>query len=110
MEYAGKPRFKKSKGKATIPGRKQVFRQLEGKKMVRDILAIEGDECEGIPLLERVMNGGRRMSECKDLKEIAAYTRSQLKALPAHFQALETKPPYPVKISPALSRIKKEII
>lgn len=109
MEYAGKPRFKQSQGKATIPGRKQVYRQFKDGTMVRDILTTEGDEAEGVPLLERVMSGGRRISAHKDLKEIAAYTRSQLKSLPAHFKALETKPAHPVKISPALSRLKKEI-
>ncbi len=31
MEYAGTPRFKKSQGKATIPGRKQVFRRFDNR-------------------------------------------------------------------------------
>lgn len=110
MEYAGRPRFKKSKGKATMPGRKQVFRQFEGKTMSRDVLTVEGDEGEGIPLLAKVMSGGQRISERQDLKEIASYTRSQLQSLPAHFRELKTKPPYPVKISPALSRLTKEIV
>jgi len=109
MEYAGTPRFKKSQGKATIPGRKQVFRQFKGKTMAWDILTSEGDECEGFPLLTKVMSGGRRTSGAQDIKEIALYARSQLKTLPAHFKALETAPPYPVKISSALSRIKEEI-
>jgi nicotinate phosphoribosyltransferase len=109
MEYAGTPRFKKSQGKATIPGRKQVFRQFKDQTMDEDTLTTEGDECEGIPLLTKVMSGGRRTSAAKDAKEIALYARSQLKTLPAHFRALETAPPYPVKISSALIRIKEEI-
>ena len=109
MEYAGTPRFKKSPGKATIPGRKQVYREVKDKMMIRDILTTEGDEADGVPLVEKVMSGGRRISWPKGLKEIAMYTRSQLKSLPPHFKALETKPAYPVKISPALSRLKKEI-
>ncbi|MEN6317950.1 MAG: nicotinate phosphoribosyltransferase [Syntrophaceae bacterium] len=109
MEYAGTPRFKKSQGKATIPGRKQVFRQFKDKTMAGDILTSEGDECEGIPLLTKVMSGGRRTSAAQDIKDIAMYTSSQLKTLPAHFKALETAPPYPVKISSTLSRIKEEI-
>ena len=109
MEYAGTPRFKKSEGKATIPGRKQVFRQVEDKTMVGDILTIEGDEADGIPLLTKVMSGGKVTSRHQDLKEIAAYTRSQLKSLPAHFRELKTKPPYSVKISPALSRLGQEL-
>jgi nicotinate phosphoribosyltransferase len=109
MEYAGTPRFKKSQGKATIPGRKQVFRQFENRTMVRDILTIEGDEIEGVPLLAKVMEGGRRIVGRQDLKEIAKYTRSQVKSLPAHFQKLEKTPPYPVKVSPALSRLGQEL-
>jgi nicotinate phosphoribosyltransferase len=109
MEYAGTPRFKKSQGKATIPGRKQVFRQFEDKTMVGDILTVEGDEIEGVPLLAKVMEGGRRIVGRQDLKEIAKYTRSQVKSLPAHFQRLETTPLYPVKVSPALSRLGQEL-
>jgi nicotinate phosphoribosyltransferase len=88
MEYAGTPRFKKSPGKATIPGRKQVFRQFADRTMVQDILTVEGDEIEGVPLLAKVMSGGKIISGRRQLKEIAAYTRSQLNALPAHFQRL----------------------
>lgn len=109
MEYAGTPRFKKSQGKATIPGRKQVFRQFTDKTMAGDTLTIEGDGCEGITLLSKVMSGGRRTSAAQDIKDIAMYTRSQLKTLPAHFKALETAPPYPVRISPALQQLKKEM-
>jgi nicotinate phosphoribosyltransferase len=108
MEYAGRPRFKKSQGKATVPGRKQVFRQFDGTIMRGDIITIEGDEAEGIPLLSKVMSGGQRISSPRDLKEIASYTRSQLQSLPPHFRELKTKPPYPVKISPALVGLKKE--
>jgi nicotinate phosphoribosyltransferase len=62
MEYAGTPRFEKSPGKATIPGRKQVFRQFEDRTMVKDILTVEGDEIEGVPLIAKVMSGGKRVS------------------------------------------------
>jgi nicotinate phosphoribosyltransferase len=109
MEYAGTPRFKKSPGKATMPGRKQVFRRFEGGMMAGDVLTVEGDEIEGTALLAKVMSGGKIISGRRDLKEIAAYTRSQLQSLPAHFRALKTKPPYPVKISPALSRLGQEL-
>jgi nicotinate phosphoribosyltransferase len=109
MEYAGTPRFKKSQGKATIPGRKQVFRQFEDKTMVGDVLTVEGDEREGVPLLAKVMSGGKIISRRQDLKEIAVYTRSQLKSLPAHFRELKTKPPYSIKISPILSRLGQEL-
>ncbi len=109
MEYAGLPRFKKSKGKATLPGRKQVYRQFKNGTMAGDVLTVEGDEAEGVPLLAKTMGGGNRISGPHNLKEIALYTGSQLKALPAHLQTLKTKPRYSVRISPALKKLKKEI-
>jgi nicotinate phosphoribosyltransferase len=109
MEYAGTPRFKKSQGKVTIPGRKQVFRRFEDGTMAADVLTVEGDELPGTPLLAKVMNGGKRVAGQRDLKDIARYTRSQLKALPAHFQRLATTPPYPVKVSSVLSGLGQEL-
>ncbi|HET6460713.1 MAG TPA: nicotinate phosphoribosyltransferase [Syntrophales bacterium] len=109
MEYAGTPRFKKSPGKVTTPGRKQVFRQFEDGTMAADVLTVEGDELPGTPLLAKVMNGGKRIAGRRDLKEIARYTRSQLKSLPAHFRRLATTPPYPVKVSAVLSGLGQEL-
>jgi len=105
MEYAGKPRFKKSHGKATIPGRKQVFRRFEGRTMVGDIVALEGDDVAGVPLLAQVMTRGRSASARRDLKEIASQARTQMEALPPHFRNLDAIPAYPVEISHSLMRL-----
>ncbi|HUH64818.1 MAG TPA: nicotinate phosphoribosyltransferase [Syntrophales bacterium] len=105
MEYAGSPRFKRSEGKATIPGRKQVFRRYENGVMVGDTLMVEGEEGEGAPLLAQVMKKGRRVTSLMELKEIASYARSQLKSLPDHLRRLEKTPLYPVKISHALAKV-----
>ena len=51
MEYQGKPKMKKSEGKETLPGKKQVFRQYHENIMKKDILTIEKDKREGQPLL-----------------------------------------------------------
>ncbi len=109
MEYAGTPRFKKSSGKVTMPGRKQVFRQFEKGTMAGDVVTIEGDELPGTPLIAKMMSGGKRVAGKRDLKEIAAHTRSQLKSLPSHFQRLETMPAHPVKVSSVLSALGQEL-
>lgn len=109
MEYAGRPRFKKSRGKATIPGRKQVFRRFKGPTMVGDIVALEGEAVAGVPLLVPVMTRGHRTSARRDLKEIAAWTREQMETLPTHFRELDTMPAYPVKISRSLLRLREEM-
>ena len=56
QEYAGLPRRKRSTGKATWPGRKQVWRRYgpDG-RMAGDILSIESDDQTGEPLIQLVM-------------------------------------------------------
>ncbi|MHB9102982.1 MAG: nicotinate phosphoribosyltransferase, partial [Sulfuricella sp.] len=51
VEYAGQPRRKRSEGKATWPGRKQVYRcfAAEG-SLDHDILTLENDAQAGAPL------------------------------------------------------------
>ncbi len=109
MEYAGKPRFKKSRGKATIPGRKQVFRRFEGQTMAGDVIALEGEDIAGVPLLAQVMTRGRRASASLDLKEIALQAQKQMEDLPAHFRNLDTLPVYPVEFSLSLLRLAEEM-
>src|SRR4029450_7182049 len=60
QEYAGLARRKRSTGKATLPGRKQIWRRFapDG-RMAGDILSIESDEQSGEPLIQAVMRGGR---------------------------------------------------
>ncbi|HEX8956678.1 MAG TPA: nicotinate phosphoribosyltransferase, partial [Burkholderiaceae bacterium] len=59
VEYAGVPRRRRSRGKATWPGRKQVFRARNAKGMMTgDTLGMHGDALPGIPLLQPVMRNG----------------------------------------------------
>jgi len=60
VEYDGKARMKLSSSKELYPGRKQIVRQLENGRAVRDVLATEEEEIEGEALLRRVLEGGRR--------------------------------------------------
>ena len=109
MEYQGKPRMKKSEGKETLPGTKQVFRQYDGNTMTKDILTIEGDKKEGRPLLKSFMNNGKRTSGPASLKKIQEYTLEQLEHLPSHFKDQQTTPAYPVEISEELYILKEEV-
>ncbi len=109
MEYAGKPRFKKSEGKATWPGRKQVFRTFRGNRMAGDVLTLEGDRRKGTPLIEPVMRGGRRTGGPLPLREIRERTLHQLSMLPEGLKTLARPSPYPVTISPALKRLRKSM-
>ena len=109
MEYAGQPRLKKSEGKATWPGRKQVFRQYGDGEMVRDILTLEGDRQDGEPLIRPFMRGGQRLGRPDNLKDIREHALRQVAALPRFLRVLDRTPPYPVEISPALERLKAAV-
>ena len=95
QEYAGRPRRKRSAGKATWPGRKQVYRRytVEG-SFLGDTVTLETDALPADPLIVPAMRGGRRLPQ-PSLEESRKHCLSQLARLPKAF-------PYPVEISPAL--------
>jgi nicotinate phosphoribosyltransferase len=108
-EYAGIPRMKKSSGKVSYPGKKQVFRLYDHGRKTGDIMTVDGDALDGIPIIEMVMKEGKRLSPAKTLSEISAHTRGQLEALPSELRNLTARPSaYPVKISPALEKLKDD--
>ena len=83
QEYAGQGRRKFSPGKATWPGRKQVWRQYGADgRMTGDILSIENDRLEGEPLLQSVMQGGRRVTPSPTLSEVRARAARDIERLP----------------------------
>jgi nicotinate phosphoribosyltransferase len=110
QEYAGRPRRKRSTGKATWPGRKQVFRQVDASgRLQRDILSILGDEQLGQPLLEPVMRNGKRISQAPNLESSREYTRRQLDGLPPELRSLTERAAYPVGIAHALEALALEV-
>ena len=103
QEYAGRPRRKRSEGKATWPGRKQVYRQVAADgRWVGDTLGLEHAPHPGEPLLAPVMEQGRRLQPPEPLSAIRDRVRAQLATLPEALRAHQTAPPYPVDIAPEL--------
>ncbi len=106
--YAGTPRLKTSTGKATLPGCKQIFRGMKMGEISGDTVTLDGEQGQGEPLLRKVMEKGRRLDPAADLSAIARYIRKQLNVLPENLRRLETDPPYPIRISPTLMRLREE--
>ncbi|AEJ02661.1 nicotinate phosphoribosyltransferase [Nitrosomonas sp. Is79A3] len=104
QEYAGKPRRKRSEGKATWPGRKQVYRQhADAGCMAGDIVALEDDDPQqGESLIQPFMRSGKRLHPNPSLHELRSQTLVNYKRLPAAMTALDPAPGYPVTISSAL--------
>ncbi|BBI99085.1 nicotinate phosphoribosyltransferase [Ferrigenium kumadai] len=105
QEYASKPRRKRSIGKATWPGRKQVWRSYDEQgRMAGDVVSLEDDHQMGEPLLVPVMRGGRRLTQ-PALEEARRDAADNLGKLPVHLALLEEGPAYPVEIAPALQQL-----
>jgi nicotinate phosphoribosyltransferase len=105
QEYGGRPRRKRSTGKATWPGRKQVYRQSGADGTIaEDVVTLEDDPREGEPLLAPVMEHGRRIAASPDLAAIRMHAARELARLPAALRALDgAETPYPVRIAPPLA-------
>jgi len=110
QEYAGRARRKRSEGKATWPGRKQVFRRHgpDG-RMREDLLTLDDRSEEGEPLIQPVMRAGRRLTPPPPLNELRAYASDQLARLPEPFRGLRDVPSYPVRISDALTALANKV-
>lgn len=105
-EYAGRARRKRSEGKATWPGRKQVYRRYDaGGIMTGDTLTLEGDRQEGEPLIQAVMKSGKRVRAAETLETTRARAAIELARLPEALRVLRETPPYPVTVAPALHEL-----
>jgi nicotinate phosphoribosyltransferase len=110
QEYAGLPRRKRSAGKATWPGRKQVWRRYGADgRMAGDTLSLEDDSQRGVPLLRPAMKGGERVRPQPTLAEIRAHAARELACLPEPLRRLEPGASYPVQVTDDLVRLAAEV-
>jgi nicotinate phosphoribosyltransferase len=113
QEYAGAPKRKRSEGKATWPGRKQVWRRHDGGIMADDVLTLEDDralaESQREPLIEPVMRGGRRIRALPGLEEARERAAAQLERLSEPLRRLQASRAYPVAVSDALRALAREV-
>jgi nicotinate phosphoribosyltransferase len=106
-EYAGRARRKRSAGKATWPGRKQVYREHDaGGESVGDCIALADEVPAGEPLLGEVMRDGRRTAQLPALSGARDYCRDRITRLPGSLHSLDDgAAPYPVRISARLEAL-----
>ncbi len=109
QEYAGLPRRKRSEGKATWPGRKQVWRRYANGRMSGDVISLEHDKQDGEPLIQPVMQNGRRIDRPTPLAQIRERAARELAALPESLRRLEPGVVYPVEVTETLVRLASEV-
>jgi nicotinate phosphoribosyltransferase len=111
QEYAGKPRRKRSAGKTTWPGIKQLWRERAGSgEYLRDRIALQDEQLPGEPLLIEVMRNGACERPAPSLNEIRAHCRAELHALPPAVRGLAgAADSYPVLISDTLQSLARRL-
>jgi nicotinate phosphoribosyltransferase len=110
QEYAGRPCRKRSEGKATWPGRKQVYRSYaDHGNFNYDVITTLDDCGQGEPLLQPVMNSGRRRAPAPSLTDLRRHMAAQLARIPESLRTIATAPPYEARVSPALQALAESV-
>ncbi|MGF1568603.1 MAG: nicotinate phosphoribosyltransferase [Nodosilinea sp.] len=107
VDIDGIPVMKESSHKATLPGRKQVFRRWNGGQAVADRLGLvdEPPRSAERPLLELVMQDGQPLYPAEPLDAIAQRTAESVASLPETARRLTDPTPLTVEISAPLATL-----
>lgn len=112
QEYSGLARRKRSEGKTTWPGSKQVYRRLaEDGRFVGDLVTLANDSRDDAEaLIVPVMHNGKRIAPAEKLERIRQQSSAQLASLPEHLTALPVSPePYTVEMSAGLKDLVEQV-
>jgi nicotinate phosphoribosyltransferase len=132
-EHNGKPSIKLSETieKITVPAKKQVFRVADdqGQWTGADVIALRGEEkiekmyapfdplksldlsqCQTQPILNRVMENGKRVQAPRSLSELAQFTQAQLQLLPNEYKRFDNPHIYKVGLSKRLHQLRNQLI
>ena len=106
QEYAGRPRRKRSPGKATLPGRKQVYRRYGADgRIERDVVTLVSEPRDGVPLLVPVLRRGKPVGELPDIGRIRERCAAELATLPAELTMVERQASFDVEIDESVTRL-----
>jgi nicotinate phosphoribosyltransferase len=109
--YGGAGRLKLSPGKGIVPGRKQVFRLDEGGRAVGDTIARAEERLPGRPLLEKVLENGKRLpAGRRGLARARRRAKEEVAKLPETVQGIApAELSYAVTMSAELEAYRREI-
>ncbi|OGQ80393.1 MAG: nicotinate phosphoribosyltransferase [Deltaproteobacteria bacterium RIFCSPLOWO2_12_FULL_60_19] len=111
VEYNRRPVLKLSAGKSYCPGKKQIFRFVDGQgRLKQDVIDARGGPPRGgEPLLQKVMDHGKPQGAYPTLKEIRERFATEFSRLDDSFKAIRDPALYPVELSPRLKQLHEEI-
>ncbi|MFH0854268.1 MAG: nicotinate phosphoribosyltransferase [bacterium] len=99
---------KLTKGKSSLPGRKNVFRIREDGKMRYDIIGEENENL-GEPLLVKMIENGELIHNMPEMPAIKRYIKEQVAKLPDHLLSIDRQEKYEVKISEKIENLLNEV-
>ncbi len=110
IEENGKIRntAKFSTGKVSLPGKKQVFRNLKNEFIHKDIIGLENENL-GDPLLIQIFRKGKLVYNAPSSREQRQYTEKQLKMLPESLKNLFEVYNPPVEVSEKVQELLKQL-
>ena len=105
--YDGQPVMKLSPDKVSLPGAKQVYRLWEtDSRFAQEMVVLQEEDLRGgEPLLETVMEKGRRTQPAPSLDEMRQRFNRDFDQLDTRYKQLYNPPRYPVSFSSRLQRL-----
>ena len=111
--FLPKMKLSEESEKATLPGRKTVWRFFNQYGLMEaDVIALDGESLGTQPakeLLVPLVTAGKAVYRQPPLREIRDLVRRNLSQLPEDYLALDNAPVYPVVLSPTLESLKEEL-
>ncbi|HSD00774.1 MAG TPA: hypothetical protein VLB81_00270, partial [Gaiellales bacterium] len=104
VEAGGHAVMKARGPKSNLPGRHQVFRCEDG-----DTIGLLGEELPGRPLLEPVIEAGRRIGEAPPIEEARDRAAVEVAALPEGVRALREPDTLPPRLSARLCALEEDL-
>jgi nicotinate phosphoribosyltransferase len=104
VEAGGRPVMKARGPKSNLPGRHQVFRGDDG-----DVIGLVDEGLPGRPLLEPVLEGGRRVGEPPSIETARERAAAEVAALPEGVRALRDPDTLPPRLSARLSALEEDL-
>lgn len=97
--------------KATLPGKKRVWRIVEDGGFVKDVISLDDEVMDdAMPLLEPVVKSGKVIYDRPSLVRIRENAAQNLKKLPYEYKKLEGAPVYPVELSSGLTALRERLV
>ena len=110
VEYHGRPVLKRSTGKISWPGKKQVFRWRNGAgQFARDVIGQRDENLGGEVLLKEFMHEGKAQSHFPTLLESRKVFAADFAALAQGVKAIREPARYTVEFSAKLNVLREEI-